>query len=138
MSDSITLFSNKEEQEIYDATVKLNNAIYEGKTDVYYEMTDKKLSCIESETNFQIVLGQDFHKFYMDRLHERNIVIQVSVAQPVIKVKGEMGYIAYIRILQVYNPETKEFKSITSSETRIWEKQNNSWKMIHFHRTNHK
>ena len=56
-----------------------------------------------------------------------------EIVNPVIKIVGDMCYVSYILsniIMDDTEPKFSQFQ-----ETRIFEKIENEWKMIHFHRS---
>jgi Calcium/calmodulin dependent protein kinase II association domain len=75
----------------------------------------------------------EFHKFYFDHLSHRR-AINTTIAQPYVRFLGDnVALIAYVRLQQSVTegvPQTSRFE-----ETRLWQRQGNQWKHIHFHRS---
>lgn len=95
-------------------------------------MTDKTLTCFEPEANGNLVEGLEFHKFYFD-LPSANSQTNTTMARPHVRVMGNVAIVSYVRLTQ----RLIEGKPVTSSfeETRVWEKQEDGWKHVHFHRS---
>lgn len=119
-----------EEQEIYDLTVKLLHAIRKGNIETYKELSSETLTAIEPETSSNIVKGLDFHFFFMS--HNQPKDYHFELIDPVVRVYGNSAYIAYTIINSSHLDG--QFKLGTVHETRIYHKENNHWKMVHFHR----
>ena len=119
-----------EEQEIYDITIEVLHAIRKGDVEKYKQLSSDKLSAIEPETSGYVVVGLDFHLFFLSHTPPRDY--HIEIINPVINVYGDTAYIAYTLI---DNKLTEgKFNIKTVFETRIYHKEDNSWKMVHFHR----
>ena len=147
--------------EIIDLTKKMLEVISAGDWQAYAEMCDAELTAIEPESlgkhnvtlqNLnpiflyfaikisyclvvgQIVKGLEFHKFFFDFPKPSTPVrFEVSMSDVNVKVTGHVAVISYIRLVQKHDGQA--YKLTKASETRVWEKKNGSWKMIHFHRS---
>ena len=162
--DNATMTSNegslvlKELNEL--ALLELNQtlltAILTGDYVTYDRLCTDDMSCIEPESNHQVVLGKAFHKHYFDvaaagggsskdGTDPSNPIMhqlqpqQVHMIQPHVRFLAghTVAILSYIRLNQTLNeanqPVTTQF-----SETRIWVKQpdsNGEWKHCHFHKS---
>lgn len=122
-------------QEIIDLTRRLLNSITQGDWKTYTSLCDSSLTCFEPEAQGQLVEGMAFHRFYFDRHSEGSEApVNVTIASPHVRMIGEnVAIISYNRLVQCMagdRPITESFE-----ETRVWEKQDNAWKHVHFHRS---
>lgn len=121
---------SSEEQEIYDLNNELLHAIRKGDVEKYKLLCSEKLTAIEPETSGNIVLGLDFHFFFLS--HTRSKDYHFEIVDPVVHVYGDTAYIAYTIINSSYIDS--QSKVSTQHETRIYHKERDAWKMVHFHR----
>jgi calcium/calmodulin-dependent protein kinase (CaM kinase) II len=122
------------DNEIINLTKKMLEVISAGDWQAYAEMCDAELTAIEPESLGQIVKGLEFHKFFFDFPKPSTLVrFEVSMSDVNVKVTGHVAVISYIRLVQKHDGQA--YKLTKASETRVWEKKNGSWKMIHFHRS---
>lgn len=122
-------------QEIIDLTRRLLNSITQGDWKTYTSLCDPSLTCFEPEAQGQLVEGMAFHRFYFDRLAEGNSgPVNVTIASPHVRMIGDdVAIICYNRLVQSMageRPTTQSFE-----ESRVWEKQGDTWKHVHFHRS---
>ncbi len=120
---------------LVDLTQMLLDAIAKKDLETYASLCDEKLSCIEPETYNSYYEGLEFHKTYFDMPTDLNIVIKENILQPAIKIFGDISIICYKRIQQITDVEKKSVVSRTFSETRVWRRVDNSYKLIHFHKS---
>ena len=75
----------------------------------------------------------DFHKTYFGSPASGKR--KSCVRAPHIRVLGDTAVVAYVRLVQ--NTASDGQHSPTAfEETRIWHKTEDSWKNVHFHRSN--
>jgi calcium/calmodulin-dependent protein kinase (CaM kinase) II len=124
-------------QEILAANQKLLDAIVCGDWKTYADLCDPSITCLEPEAKGHVVEGMPFHKFYFD-LPAANpkpaVVTTVSMANPHVRVMGDVAVLAYIRLNQKLSP-TGEPVTVPVEETRVWQRQGGAWKHVHFHRS---
>jgi calcium/calmodulin-dependent protein kinase (CaM kinase) II len=99
----------------------------------YQELCDPSLTAFEPEGRGQLVRGLDFHHFYFN-LNRTKGPQQTTMAAPDVRLLGSVAVISYVRLNQSLAadglPVTTAFE-----ETRVWQRQNGTWKHVHFHRT---
>lgn len=127
-----SIMSTSAENEIVRVTLELLEAIASGDWDKYQELCDPSLTAIEAESFGLPVKGLDFHKFYFGPGGSRG-KHRTTISSEMIHVVGDVGIIAYIRIVQRENDGA--FKSVGMAETRVWRKVDGKWRHIHFHRS---
>ena len=120
----------KEEQEIYDFTIELLKAIKDGDIEKYKQFSSESLTAIEPETSGLIVSGLDFHLFFLRNNQKREY--HIELINPTIRVFNDTAFIAYTLIENKVIEGKFNLKNVF--ETRIYHKENGTWKMVHFHR----
>ncbi|WP_437206060.1 DUF4440 domain-containing protein [Planctomicrobium sp. SH664] len=120
------------EMELLTLTHTLLAAIDAGDWTAYAALCDENITCFEPEANGHLVSGLPFHKFYFDLPAGKP---RLSTAtSPSIRVVGEIGIVCYARLTQKLDGNGSPV-TVSSDETRIWQKTGNQWKHIHFHRS---
>lgn len=120
---------------------KLLKAVSTGDWETYKSLCAEDLSCFEPETAGQVVEGLNFHQYYFDLgaatakagapppLQPNNVSMTGVHAREI----GSTVILSYVRIDQALSdgsPVTRK-----NSETRIWEKRDDGWKNVHFHKS---
>ena len=121
------------EAELIELSRRLLDAIATGDWTTYTELCDPTLSCFEPEARGHLVQGMPFHKFYFEL--GGNNPGQTTIATPHVRFLGtDVAVVSYVRLVQRVDttdqPQTHRFE-----ETRIWHRQNGSWRHMHFHRS---
>jgi hypothetical protein len=127
--------NGSETYSLLHCTQRLLDSISNKDWDNYVALTDEKLTCIEPETGNNMCEGLDFHKTYFMSLPNQRISIKENILQPLTKFIGDVAIICFKRVRQITNLDDKTVKTELTSETRIWKMIDNSWKMIHFHKS---
>jgi ketosteroid isomerase-like protein len=116
-------------------TQQLLVAITTGDWNTYAEICDASLTCFEPEALGNLVEGLDFHRYYFNLPGSSgsNSPVQATMIGPHIRIIGDVGIIAYVRLTQ----RMVDGKPTSSAmeETRVWHRQNGKWKHVHFHRS---
>jgi ketosteroid isomerase-like protein len=119
---------------LINLTECLLESIVEGNWEAYSQLCDPTLTCFEPEALGQLVEGMDFHKFYFELDRKPNRKVQTTLASPQVRIMGDTALVCYVRLTQSLDasgaPVTRAVE-----ETRVWHKQNGSWKHVHFHRS---
>jgi calcium/calmodulin-dependent protein kinase (CaM kinase) II len=99
----------------------------------YQELCDPSLTAFEPEALGQLVEGLEFHRFYFN-LGSATRSHYTLMCAPHIRLLGDVAIIAYVRLNQRVGtdglPATAGFE-----ETRVWQRQGQQWKHVHFHRS---
>lgn len=124
------------EDAIIKATTRLLGAVGTGDYEEYLRLSDPTLTCVEPETQGNIIEGLAFHKYFFDlgRAHKpvRPDPKLNTVSSPHVRMLGpDHALIVYIRVIQ------QGGKISTSEETRVWKRDpvSKEWKNVHFHRS---
>jgi hypothetical protein len=136
--------------------IELNQSLLNSIVDLNYDAYDflcaNDMSCIEPETNRNVVSGKEFHKYYFDVFGSINkdgkedgtgmaktTKTKVTMVMPHVQIlcEGNAAVISYVKLTQ----QTSLGKSpvtMQESETRVWEKRGNKWVNVHFHKSDYK
>jgi hypothetical protein len=120
---------------LVNLTQALLDAIAKGDWDTYLSLCDEKMSCIEPETYNSYYEGLEFHKTYFDLGQREGLNIRENILQPTIKTYGDISIICYKRVQQITNTIDKTVVTNSFSETRIWKRFENTFKLVHFHKS---
>ena len=122
-------------RELLDLTKQLLIAIVSGDFATYARLCDESLSCFEPEACGGLVEGLEFHKFYFDLPRSGPRPNQTIVA-PHVKLLGDhAAVVAYTRLIQSVDRDSKRPVTVSSEETRVWQKKGGAWVNVHFHRS---
>ena len=99
-------------------------------------MVDLTLTCIEPETNGNIIVGLPFHKYFFDLARTHQPIAPTpklnTVCSPHVRMLGpDHALIVYVRVVQQGD------KISTGEETRVWKRDpvSKEWRNVHFHRS---
>ncbi|ESO88970.1 hypothetical protein LOTGIDRAFT_106573 [Lottia gigantea] len=128
--------SKSRKQEVIKLTEQLLQAITSGDFDTYTKLIDPNLTSFEPEALGNLIVGMDFHKFYFDHvLSKNNKAVNTSIISPHVHLLGEdSACIAYVRLTQ-YIDRNGLPVTMQSEETRVWQRKENKWQNVHFHRS---
>ncbi|MHA2104182.1 MAG: nuclear transport factor 2 family protein [Candidatus Hodarchaeales archaeon] len=124
---------NSEESHIYDILMKLLHSIQKRDNQLYKTLVSEKLTCFEPESHGNLVKGLDFHLFFGNTIPPPENY-HLEIVNPVIRVYGETAYASYTLLIQIKQGDDVKINSV--NETRIFHKESDSWRMVHFHRSN--
>ncbi|MCA8997962.1 MAG: DUF4440 domain-containing protein [Planctomycetaceae bacterium] len=122
-----------DEQTLMDLSRKLLQAIDAGDWQAYASLCDDSITCFEPEAEGHLVHGMPFHKFYFD-LPGGGSPRLSTIASPHIRLVGDMAVVCYARLTQKLDSNGSPVTTC-ANETRVWQKLENGWKHIHFHRS---
>ena len=55
------------------------------------------------------------------------------MTSPSVRLMGDAAIVTYVRLVQVYSDG--RYHTTAAEETRIWERQDGTWRHVHFHRS---
>jgi calcium/calmodulin-dependent protein kinase (CaM kinase) II len=125
--------TNQIEQSLLAANARLLQSIDAGDWATYAELCDERLTCFEPEAAGHLVEGLAFHKFYFD-LPSTGSPRLSSMIAPHVRVIGDVGIVCYVRLVQKLDAARAPV-TVAVDETRIWRRQGEAWKHVHFHRS---
>ncbi len=120
-------------KELLELNRRLLESIAAGDWTTYSELCDPSLSAFEPEARGHLVTGMDFHKFYFDRGGTAG-PHNTTMCAPHVRVFGDVAILCYVRLLQ-RSDENGAAVTFRSEETRVWRRENNAWRHVHFHRS---
>ena len=122
-----------DDAELLALTQRLLDCITAGDWATYQELCDPSLTAFEPEAPGQLVAGLDFHRFYFDLGGVRG-KHQTTVCSPHVRVMGDVAVVSYARLIQKVSREG-EAVTVTTVETRVWQRRDGRWRHVHFHRS---
>ena len=121
-------------QELLELTQELLDAIANGDWDVYRRLCDATLSAFEPEARGNLVEGLDFHRFYFE-LQTPEEPVQTTIVAPHVRLLGnDVAVVSYNRLVQTTSESGKP-ATLCFEETRVWQRQPQEWRHVHFHRS---
>ena len=122
-----------DETTLIDLTQELLDSVAEADWSTYQRLCDPTLSAFEPEGRGHLIEGMDFHRYYFD-LGPSDSPRNTTISSPHVRMMGDVAIVSYVRLVQWIGeggaPATTSFE-----ETRVWERQGNSWRHVHFHRS---
>ena len=92
------------------------------------------ISAFEPASRGQLVEGMAFHRFYFElgsATGPRNLTL---TAPKVRLLDDNVAVVTYVRLEQQLDGRDQPV-TVRFEETRIWHRQNDEWRNIHFHRS---
>ena len=141
-------------QSLLETNQSLLNSIVDLNYEAYDFLCSDDMSCIEPETNRNVVSGKEFHKYYFDvfgsikkdgeegetgmmaETAATTTTTKVTMVMPHVQImcEGNAAVISYVKLTQ-QTSSGKPPVTIQESETRVWEKRDSKWVNIHFHKS---
>lgn len=121
------------EAELLALTRRLLESITAGDWATYQELCDPTLTAFEPEASGQLIEGLAFHRFYFDLGGVRGRH-QTTMCAPRVRVLGDVAVVTYARLIQKLGADGQALTQSTT-ETRVWHRQQGHWRHVHFHRT---
>ena len=112
---------------------QLLDAIDNSDLETYRELCDPSLTAFEPEALGNLVDGLDFHETYFGS--PATSKRKSSIRSPHIRLLGNTAVVAYLRLVQSTTSDGRH-STMAFEETRVWHKTGDSWKNVHFHRSN--
>jgi calcium/calmodulin-dependent protein kinase (CaM kinase) II len=126
MNDPVT-------SELIQLNQRLLDSIASADWQTYQDLCDPTLSAFEPEAIGHLVEGMEFHRIYFER-GPVSKTHNTTMCSPHVRVMGDVAVVAYVRLIQRVTTEGKTV-TVGSEETRVWHRQQGSWKHVHFHRS---
>jgi calcium/calmodulin-dependent protein kinase (CaM kinase) II len=130
---SQTKTSSAIEAELLDVTHRLLQAIAARDWATYESLCDPSLTCFEPESLGHLVHGLPFHRFYFD-LESNATPRNTTICSPHVCIINDTAIVCYTRLTQQIGA-TGQPVTAAAYETRVWQRQNGAWRMMHFHRS---
>ena len=101
--------------------------------DSYSQLCDPTLSAFEPEGRGHLIEGMPFHRFYFE-MESSGRPKQSIISSPSVRLMGDTAVVTYVRLTQTVE-EDGSAPTSAYEETRVWQKQSEGWKHVHFHRS---
>lgn len=124
--------STTDEQELLGLTRKLLDAIETSDWAAYSDLCDPAVTAFEPEALGHLVVGMEFHRYYFQLSGQS--AQKSTISSPQVRLMGDAAVVTYIRIVQGTD-ESRRPRSSAFDETRVWQRENGSWRHVHFHRS---
>jgi calcium/calmodulin-dependent protein kinase (CaM kinase) II len=127
---------------VVNELVKLNqqllDAIAAGDWDAYRSLVAEDITCFEPESEGHLVQGLAFHEFYFKlgggKAQPPKHLTTTMVAPRVRLLADGAALLASVRLVQKLDADGKPI-TVSSEETRLWQKISGRWQHVHFHRS---
>ncbi|MFM9041343.1 MAG: DUF4440 domain-containing protein [Vulcanococcus sp.] len=125
------------DREILQVNQAMLNSVAHGDWQAYAAVCAGDVSCFEAESEGHLVEGLPFHHFYFELPSDPSATpspVNVTMARPHLRwLSDDAVVLSYTRLTQ----RLSGGEPITARccETRIWQRQNGSWKQVHVHRS---
>ncbi len=120
-------------QELLALTKRLLDAIAAADWVAYRELCDPSLTCFEPEARGHLVEGMPIHEFYF-KLGGARLPFNTTLSSPHVRVMGDVAVVSYVRLNQRMSVDNAPTTTAVE-ETRVWQRQGERWKHVHFHRS---
>jgi calcium/calmodulin-dependent protein kinase (CaM kinase) II len=128
------MIDNPTATEILTLNQRLLDSIANGDWATYESLCSPDLTCFEPETLGHLVEGMAFHRFYFD-LGPSAGARNVTMATPHVRLLGDdTAIVAYTRLVQQLDADGSP-QTIRVEETRVWQRIERTWKLVHIHRS---
>ncbi len=112
--------------------MELLHSIQKADIKTYLSRVSEQVSCFEPETRGHLLKGIGLHRYLVEQAVPAENY-HIELIDPLIRVEGDMAFTAYtLHLTEISN---KEEHICSENVTRIFQRENLSWKMIHFHRS---
>lgn len=122
-----------ERNALLNLSQSLLDSIVEGNWQAYAELCDETLTCFEPEARGHVVEGLAFHQYYFNGAPSGKKV-NTTMASPHVRIMGDVAIVCYTRLTQTADASGAAITKAVE-ETRVWQKKDEQWKHVHFHRS---
>jgi len=124
--------------ELLKLNQQLLDAIAAGDWDAYRSVVAEDITCFEPESEGHLVQGLAFHEFYFKlgggKPQPPKHLTTTMVAPKVRLLAEGAAVVAYVRLVQKLDADGKPI-TVSSEETRLWQKIAGRWQHVHFHKS---
>lgn len=123
-----------DEQSVIDTVQTLLNVISTGNVEAYARMVADDVSCFEHDAPPYRIDGVEFHLNMMKERKGRSRVTRIDVLAPRVQRFGNIAIATYT-VLKTVLDDDDDLSFDTANETRVFERREGDWIMVHFHRS---
>lgn len=120
-------------QELLELSQQLLDSVDGQDWDAYTRLCDATLSAFEPEGVGHLIEGMPFHRFYFE-MEGTGRAKQSTISSAQVRCLGDVAVVTYVRLIQRIQPDGSA-PSSAFEETRVWQRQNEEWQHVHFHRS---
>ena len=124
--------------EVLDLNRRLLAAVAAGDWTAYRDFVANDITCFEPEAGGHLVEGLPFHEFYFKLPpapgRAAKPVTTTMVSPRVRLLSDNAAVLSYVRLVQKLDDAGKPV-TVSSEETRVWQKLGGRWQHVHFHRS---
>ena len=122
------------QHELLTITWRMLEAIHMGDAHTYADLCRPELTCFEDVCAYRID-GVEFHTSLIRQMAENpaNRPARFDMLTPHVQIYGDTAIVTYTRLM-TYDHEGKPTWR-PFNETRVFVKEQDNWKMAHFHRS---
>ncbi len=124
---------NDPKRTLLQLTEQLLESVSKRDWHTYASLCDEQMTCFEPEAKGHLVEGMPFHRFYF-QLGGGSTATNQTLCQPKVHLLGDVGVVAYTRLQQRLDADGHP-RTWAWNESRVWQRQGEQWKLIHFHRS---
>lgn len=121
------------DQSLVDLCQRLLDAIAAGDWATYSELCDPSLTAFEPEARGHLVTGLDFHRYYFAG-ETSGARVQNTIVAPHVRRWDDAAVVSYVRLVQRQTAGGAS-ETLAFDETRVWRRQADGWRHVHFHRS---
>jgi calcium/calmodulin-dependent protein kinase (CaM kinase) II len=118
---------------LLDLNEQLLQSIAAGDWETYAKLCDPTLSCFEPESRGQFVEGMAFHRYYFEN-GKPALPRNTTICMPHVRLLGDTALVCYVRLIQTLD-DTGKHVTHRFEETRVWQREADLWRHVHFHRS---
>jgi hypothetical protein len=119
-----------------ELTHRLLESIHTGDVKTYRTLCTTDLTCFETDVAPYRIDGVDFHVDLMNAMKAQSAYANLTrfdMITPSVQIHGDCAIVTYTRLMTYAGSIPPIFR--TFNESRIYVKQDGSWRMAHFHRS---
>jgi hypothetical protein len=120
-------------EHILQLSRRLLTSIADADWATYADLCDPTLTAFEPEARGHLVEGMEFHHFYFGQGGIAG-AHNTTMCSPHVRLLGDVAVVSYVRLTQRLGDAGKPI-TVRSEETRVWERQGDAWRHVHFHRS---
>jgi len=121
------------ESELLLLSQQLLDAIDQQDWETYTRLCDQNLTAFEPEAVGHLIEGLGFHQFYF-QMESAGGKKKSTMSSPRVCLLGDSAVITYIRVVQWIDTDGAPLSS-AFEETRVWKRDGQHWRHVHFHRS---
>lgn len=124
--------SSSDTHTLMELSRRLLDAIDKRDWSQYEELCEPTLTAFEPEAVGHLVEGLDFHAHYFHSTSSQNTRTS-TISSPQVRLLGDVAVVTYVRLVQL--TDDTGASTAAMEETRVWQRQGDTWQHVHFHRS---